>query len=272
MPELPEVETVVRALRSPLVGRTFANFVSLWPRQIVRPDDPAEFKARLLGRTVTAVTRRAKYIVIHLDDEAETLLVHLKMTGHLAVVPGSTPPTSHTRQQLFFTDGDELRFNDTRKFGRLYLVQNPQEVLGQLGPEPLEPTFTPERLAQRLVGKKRVLKPLLLDQTFVAGIGNIYADEALFYAQILPTRSSETLTTEEITRLHQAIQHVLQLGINREGASIDSYIKPDGTKGDMQNAVLVFQRTNFPCYTCATPISRTVLGGRSTHFCPTCQK
>ena len=272
MPELPEVETVVRALRDPLIGRTFSGFVSYWPRQVVKPDDVAELATRINGRTVTAVNRRAKYIVITLDEGAETLIVHLKMTGHLAVVPTHQPVHKHVRNLFHLTGGDDLRFRDTRKFGRIYLVEEPQDVLSKLGPEPLEETFTAALFKSRLHGRTRIIKPLLLDQTIVAGIGNIYADEALFGANIMPTRPTNTLTDSEISHLHASIRHVLQLGIDREGASIDSYIKPDGSKGDMQNAVEVFRRTGAPCYTCHTPIERIVLGGRSTHYCPVCQK
>ena len=271
MPELPEVETVVRALRHPLVGRTLVGLVSSWAKQLVVPDDAAVFTARLAGRTVLAVGRRAKYIVISLDG-GETLIVHLKMTGHLAVERGDSAVHPHTRQRILLADGDELRFRDPRKFGRFYLVRDPAEILGGLGPEPLDEAFTADVLRNLLAGKRRVLKPLLLDQTFIAGIGNIYADEALFGAAVLPTRHSETLTKAEIGRLHASIQHVLRLGIEREGASISNYVKPDGTKGSMQGEVMVFRRTNQPCYTCGTPIQRMVLGGRSTHFCPTCQK
>jgi formamidopyrimidine-DNA glycosylase len=271
MPELPEVETVVRALRNPLVGRTFAGVVSNWPRQIVTPDDVVAFTTRLVGNTAVSVTRRGKYILIDLDG-GETLIVHLKMTGHLAVVPGGEEPHRHVRQRFLLADGDELQFRDTRKFGRLYLVHDPQEIVGKLGPEPLEDGFTAVRLQELFAGRKRVLKPLLLDQTFIAGIGNIYADEALFGAKLLPTRRSDTLTAVEITRLHASIRQALQLGIDREGASISSYVKPDGTKGSMQDEVNVFRRTGFPCYTCGTLIKRIVLGGRSTHFCPSCQQ
>jgi formamidopyrimidine-DNA glycosylase len=158
-----------------------------------------------------------------------------------------------------------------RKFGRVYLVQTPADILGHLGPEPLEDSFTVDVLKERLKGRKRVLKPLLLDQTFVAGIGNIYADEALFYAGLHPERRSDTLSEVEIEALFQAIRKVLTLGIQREGASIDKYVKPDGSKGDMQNAVAVFRRTGEACYQCSTKISRIKLGGRSTHFCTTCQ-
>lgn len=272
MPELPEVETVVRALRQPLVGRTFADFISYWPNQVVVPDDVAQLRARIKGRTVTAVNRRAKYILISLDQGAETLIVHLKMTGHLAVVPRTQPVHPHVRNLFQLTDGDDLRFRDMRKFGRIYLVTDPQEIVGKLGPEPLENSFTTAVFQERLAGRRRILKPLLLDQTIVAGIGNIYADEALFDARLLPTRSADSLSAAEIEALHRAIRKVLRLGIEREGASIDSYVKPDGSKGEMQNAVMVFRRTGYPCYTCGTPIDRIVLAQRSTHFCPSCQK
>ncbi len=272
MPELPEVETVVRALRRPLVGRTFSGLVSGWPRQIVRPDDPAELAARISGRTVTEIRRRAKYIVMALDGGEETLIVHLKMTGHLAVVPGGAPVHPHVRQRFLLRDGDELHFRDPRKFGRVYLVREPEVVLGRLGPEPLADEFTLDRFLALFGTRSRPLKPLLLDQEFIAGIGNIYADEALFAAGLHPERRSDRLTGAEKAALYEAIREVLRLGIAREGASISDYVKPDGTKGEMQEAVMVFRRTGFPCTRCGTPIARMVLGGRSTHFCPSCQK
>ena len=272
MPELPEVETVVRALRDPLVGRTFSEFESYWPNQIVVPDDVEQLRARITGRTVTAISRRAKYIVMTLDGGEETLIVHLKMTGHLAVVPTSKPVHKHVRNLFRLTDGDDLRFRDMRKFGRIYLVTDPDEILAKLGTEPLEDLFTAEVFRQRIAGRTRIIKPLLLDQTIVAGIGNIYADESLFFAKIRPDRHADTLTEAETDLLWAGIRSSLQNGIDREGASIDTYVKPDGTKGDMQNAVSVFRRTGNPCYDCGTPIERIVLAQRSTHFCPICQK
>jgi formamidopyrimidine-DNA glycosylase len=270
MPELPEVETVVRALRRPLLGRTITGARNDWPRHVAVPL-PEELRQRITGRRIEAIDRRGKYLVFTLSDD-ETLIVHLKMTGHLSVVPAETPadPYAHTVFEL--DDGRELRFRDPRKFGRIYLVHDPADVLGPLGPEPLPEDFTAQALEERLRGRKRVLKPLLLDQTFIAGIGNIYADEALFYAGIRPTRRSDTLTGEEIAALHAAIRKVLAMGIEREGASITNYVKPDGQKGDMQNAVSVFRRTGQTCYRCGGPIERIILGGRSTHYCPHCQR
>lgn len=270
MPELPEVETVVRALREPLVGQTFTEVRNYWPRHVATPD-LAELQRRIHGQQVVAIRRRAKYLVFDLSA-GDTLIIHLKMSGHLAVVDRSTPVDKHAHTIFGLANGQELRFRDTRKFGRVYLVADPQIILGKLGPEPLEPEFTPAVLQARLVNRRRVLKPLLLDQTFIAGIGNIYADESLFYARLHPERKSETLTEDDIEQLHAAIQKVLWMGIEREGASIDKYVKPDGSKGDMQNAMAVFRRTGAPCYDCGTAVTRIILGGRSTHFCPTCQQ
>ncbi len=270
MPELPEVETAVRALRAPLIGRTITGARNAWPRHIALPT-PDELRARVVGRRVEAIDRRGKYLVFTLSDD-ETLIVHLKMTGHLSVVPADTPPDPYAHTVFELDDGRELRFRDPRKFGRVYLVHDPADVLGPLGPEPLAGEFSAEALAERLARRRRVLKPLLLDQTFLAGIGNIYADEALFDARLQPTRRSDTLTAEEIAALHAAIQKVLALGIAREGASISTYVKPDGQKGEMQNEVMVFRRTGQSCYNCGGPIERMVLGGRSTHYCPNCQR
>ncbi len=269
MPELPEVETTVRALREPLIGRTITEVRNYWPRHIAAPGFP-ELQRRIHGRSIQAINRRAKYLVFSLSDD-ETLIVHLKMSGHLAVVDQETAPDKYTHTIFGLDNGRELRFRDTRKFGRVYLVQDPMTILGHLGPEPLEPTFTVSVLHKRLQNRRRILKPLLLDQTFIAGIGNIYADEALFYAGLHPERRANTLTQPEITKLHEAIQKVLQMGIEREGASIDMYVKPDGSKGDMQNVMAVFRRTGSSCYHCGDTIHRIKLGGRSTHFCPTCQ-
>ncbi|MBP8949599.1 MAG: bifunctional DNA-formamidopyrimidine glycosylase/DNA-(apurinic or apyrimidinic site) lyase [Candidatus Promineofilum sp.] len=269
MPELPEVETFVRALRRPLVGRTVVAARNDWPRHIAAPP-PDELAARIAGRRIEAIDRRGKYLVFSLSDD-ENLIIHLKMTGHLSVVPADTPPDPYAHTVFALDDGRELRFRDPRKFGRVYLVRDPADVVGPLGPEPLTDEFTADELAARLAKRRRVLKPLLLDQTFIAGIGNIYADEALFDAGLRPTRRSETLSAAEIIALHAAIRKVLALGIAREGASISTYVKADGQKGEMQNEVAVFRRTGQSCYACGGPIERIVLGGRSTHYCPNCQ-
>lgn len=270
MPELPEVETTVRALREPLVGRTFVDVYNDWPRHIATPA-LSELQARIRSRCIEQIDRRGKYLVFSLSG-GENLIIHLKMTGHLSIVDANTPPDVYAHTVFVLDNNQELRFRDTRKFGRVYLVRARQEVLGSLGPEPLEPTFTVETLSRQLQGRKRALKPLLLDQTFIAGVGNIYADEALYYARLHPQRRANSLTLADIEALHASIRKVLRMGIEREGASIDRYLKPDGSKGEMQNAVAVFQRTGKPCYGCERGVvERIVLGGRSTHFCPICQ-
>lgn len=270
MPELPEVETAVRALRPLVIGRTITGFRCQWPRHIDRPAIET-FGQRIVGRTIQDVARRGKYLLFSLDGDL-FLIVHLRMTGHLAVVDAERPIDKHMHTIFELDSGEELRFRDPRKFGRVYLVEDTQDVVGKLGPEPLDSSFTPAQLQSILSGRKRILKPFLLDQTFIAGIGNIYADEALFHARLLPTRSTDSLTAQEIEALHEGIQKVLWEGIAREGASISNYVKPNGEKGDMQNAVQVFRRTGESCYRCQGTVRRMIIGGRSTHFCPGCQK
>jgi formamidopyrimidine-DNA glycosylase len=270
MPELPEVETVARSLRPKLVGRKIVDIRNTWPRHIDRPDY-AGFINRIRGRMITDVSRRGKFLLFPLDN-GETLIIHLRMSGHLAVILPQTPADKHTHTIFELDNGLELRFRDTRKFGRIYLVKNQDEVLGKLGPEPLVEDFSVETLNEIMRGKRRLLKPFLLDQTMIAGIGNIYADEALFYAGLHPRRRTDTLAEWDIKKLHEGIQHVLWLGVQREGASINTYLKPNGEKGNMQEDVKVFRRTGEPCFKCGNPIQRIVLGGRSTHFCENCQK
>lgn len=270
MPELPEVETTVRALREPLIGRTIIDVWNDWPRLIVQPDFD-ELKYRIHNQTVQAISRRAKYLVFHLTHD-EYLIIHLKMSGHLSVVSSDIPRHKHVHTVFILDNGKELRFKDMRKFGRVYLVKDIDALFSKLGPEPLEESFTVDLLKERIKGR-RTIKSVLLDQHVVVGIGNIYADEALFYAGIHPERRADQLAQKDYEKLHAAIQKVLKLGIAREGASIDLYAKPDGSRGDMQNAVAVFRRTGQLCHQCEkSTIERIKLNGRSTHFCPTCQR
>lgn len=270
MPELPEVETTVRALRQPLIGRTITAVTNDWPAHLAT-HDLAALNWQIRDQRIEAINRRAKYLVFSLSG-GDNLIIHLKMSGHLAVEEADAPRHKHVHTIFELDNGQELRFRDMRKFGRVYLVAEPATVLGELGPEPLAADFSPELLQQRLNGRSRAMKPLLLDQQFIAGVGNIYADEALFYAGIHPRRPANSLTKNEIEALFAAIQKVLTMGIEREGASLDLYTKPDGTRGDMQNAVAVFRRAGRPCLHCHTPIERIVMNSRSTHFCPQCQK
>lgn len=270
MPELPEVETVVRGLREPLIGRTVQAMWYDWPRTLHSPD-PTAFATRITGQTFRAVKRRAKYILCETDDEV--LVVHLKMTGRLYVCDDDAHDHAdkwvHFKLQL--DGGQQLRFSDYRKFGRVYLTTNPDELFGKIGPEPLDDAFTPADFKARLKGRSKQIKPLLLDQSFIAGVGNIYADESLHIAQIHPLRRADTLTDDEIERLYHSVRTALADGIAREGASVDWYRKPDGTQGSMQEHLYVYDRAGEPCYTCGTTIEKIKVGQRGTHYCPTCQ-
>ncbi|MCE9613549.1 MAG: bifunctional DNA-formamidopyrimidine glycosylase/DNA-(apurinic or apyrimidinic site) lyase [Lentisphaerae bacterium] len=274
MPELPEVETVVRGLRhGGLIGRRVQSVTVHWPRTIAMPS-AAEFSRRLAGTCITAVTRRAKYIVMTLSS-TDIITVHLRMTGKLLFARTGAPRNPHEHIILALDDGRELRFHDTRKFGRWHLVSDATQVLGHLGPEPLSAAFTPAILAATLRRHRRMLKPLLLDQTVVAGLGNIYVDEALWEAALHPCQSTHAVTTEQAARLHAAIRTVLQRGIRSQGTTLGSgatnFYSVAGRRGRNQDGLMVFRRTGDPCPRCQTPIQRLVVGQRSTHVCPVCQ-
>nr|BAL58006.1 formamidopyrimidine-DNA glycosylase [uncultured Chloroflexota bacterium] len=265
MPELPEVETIVRGLQQPLVGRTFTGVTVLWPASIKTP--LAEFKKRLPGQQIKAITRRGKYLQFHLS-QGDTLLMHLKMSGDLLVEPDHQPLHPHVRTIFTLDNGHQLRFKDMRKFGRIYLVSDPAEVTGKLGPEPLADEFRLEDFKALFRGRKGRLKSLLLNQEFIAGIGNIYADESCFLAGIDPRRPAHTLTETELERLYQAIRQALSRGIMFKGATLDEVYRG----GQFQNHFQVYGRANEPCFNCGSPIQRLVLNGRSTCFCSQCQK
>lgn len=270
MPELPEVETVVRGLRDALVGQTITDIWYNWERTISQPS-PSEFAARIQGQRIERVWRRAKYIVC--DLQHDVFMVHLKMTGRLYLAP----PDVHNEADLWvhfkllLEGGEELRFSDLRKFGKVYLAESVEDVTGNLGPEPLDDEFTPTLFKERLRGRSKVIKSLLMDQTFIAGVGNIYADEALFRAGIHPQRRSDQLSEKDIITLHGTVRQVLQAGIDHEGASINWYRKADGTKGNSQEHFNVYGRTGKSCRTCGQPIEKIRVGQRGTHYCSVCQ-
>lgn len=265
MPELPEVETIVRCLRPELVGRRVLSAGLFWPRTLAAPTMGA-FHQRISGQSIEEVARRAKYI--HMVLSGGHLLIHLRMSGDLLLRPSPCTPEPHDRLHLALDSGQTLAFNDTRKFGRVWLVDDPQDVLGSLGPEPFSGDFTPAGFYQALQTRRRQLKPLLLDQAFLAGMGNIYSDEALHLAGLHPLRQSDTISLNESQKLFEAIRAVLQIGIENNGASIDWVYRG----GSFQNHFRVYGRTGLPCPICANPIERIVVGQRSTHFCPTCQE
>jgi formamidopyrimidine-DNA glycosylase len=270
MPELPEVETVVRALREPLAGRTITDLRYDWARTYAEPDAP-QFADRIRGQQVQRVGRRGKYILVALKPD--TLIVHLRMTGRLYVVPDDADDYADQWLRGIFQldNAHQLRFSDSRKFGRCWLVDDPQRVVGKLGPEPLDDTFTLDVFHELMTGRRGRLKPLLLDQHVIAGIGNIYADEALFRARLHPLRPADTLDAGDRARLHEAIRHVLRDGIAREGASVNWYRKPDGTKGSAQHGLQVYNQQGRPCPRCGHPVEKLVVGQRGTHICPVCQ-
>lgn len=270
MPELPEVETVVRGLREPLIGRTVHG---MWQdsARTIHFADPDAFAARIQGQTFRSVERRAKYILCQL--EGDILVIHLGMTGRLYVVP-DTAQTDADRWLHFSLQLDnstQLRFSDARKFGFVSLTPSFDTIAPKLGPEPLEDAFTPEILRERLAGHSKSIKALLLDQSFVAGVGNIYADEALYRARISPLRPANQLTDAEITALHSAIRDVLNLGIIQEGASVSWYRKADGEPGEAQHYLYAYGRDGEPCERCGETIVKIRVAQRGTHYCPSCQ-
>jgi formamidopyrimidine-DNA glycosylase len=271
MPELPEVETIVRALRNggrgdvSVLNRRIQSVDLRWIKTLAMPDAD-DFTARLTGQQITDVSRRGKYVVIHLENAY--LLIHLRMSGDLRVQSPPLPPSApHDRLNIDFTDGFRLVFNDTRKFGRVWLTDDPEIVTGSLGPEPLNGSLLPEKFFYNLHSKKKYIKSLLLDQSFLAGLGNIYVDESLFRAGIHPLRTSNSLSRDESNRLLKAIGETLTDGIQNNGASIDWVYRG----GEFQNNFRVYQQTGKPCVVCGTPIERIVSGQRGTHFCPKCQ-
>ena len=276
MPELPEVETIARALRDgtqvspegesgfPLPGREILGAHLLWERTLAEPS-PRKFCRQIVGQSFQDVSRRGKFLIFELSSDV--MLVHLRMTGDLYIESGDKPYATHHRLVLDLDGNRRLAFNDTRKFGRVWLINDPAHVLGELGPEPLDANFGSTEFFRRLHTRRRQIKPLLLDQKFLAGVGNIYADEALFRARIHPQTLADQLTLAQAERLLAAIRRVLEEGILRNGASIDWAYRG----GEFQNHFQVYGRSEEECFRCGGPISRITVGQRSTHFCPHCQ-
>ena len=282
MPELPEVETVARDLRGLVVGARIADVRVSWIRTL-RSQDAAAFRAATVGRTILGTSRRAKLVVLDLDDGG-AITIHLKMTGQLFVVPAPQALDPYVRLVIAFEDGRELRFRDIRKFGRVGVARRDPAAGGDLrgelggpktfkgfGPEPLEAAFTVRAFNRRLRARKGRLKPLLMDQGFIAGVGNIYADEALWAARLHPLRTAGSLRPADPGRLYRELRRILAEAVARRGSSVDDYTAPEGD-GSMQELLLVYQRAGEPCARCGRPIRRIVVGGRATHFCSWCQR
>lgn len=283
VPELPEVETIVRDLRRLVVGKRIADFVAEW-RGVTGVEPPELVAARVRGARITGTRRRGKFAVLDLDT-GESLIISLRMTGQLLSRSPAAPEDRFVRARFPFAEGGELRFADTRKFGRIVLA--PSDTISdevreasreaqlheRLGIEPLSPAFTLERFAALLRTRPRSqLKPLLLDQTFIAGIGNIYANEALFRARIHPLRRAATLRAPQVRALHAGIVEALRRAIALRGSSIDDYRDGRGRRGRMQREFLVHGREGEPCVRCGRLVRKSYVGGRGTYWCAGCQR
>jgi formamidopyrimidine-DNA glycosylase len=267
VPELPEVETIRAELAPRLEGRTLERVEILDPR-LTRPFDLFEVAEELEGDRVTAVERRGKYLLLRLESGL-ALLVHLRMTGSFGFAP-----TSHERAVLELDDGTRLAYRDVRRFGTWLVLEGVElepYLAAKNGPEPLGPRFTSGWLAAQLERRRAPLKAVLLDQRVVAGLGNIYADEALWRARLNPMRPANAVEPEEARRLHRAIRAALATGIDRQGSTLRDYATPEGSTGSMQEEFRVYGREGDPCPRCRTPIAKARVGGRGTWYCPRCQ-
>jgi formamidopyrimidine-DNA glycosylase len=270
VPELPEVETIVRGLAGSIAGKTIARAEIRLPKMAVAPPGVG-FARAVAGRRITGLRRRGKYAVLELDS-GRALVTSLRMTGRLVVQGPAEPDYPGTHVVLWFSDGTRLSFADVRTFGRMRLVEGGEAWDRDLGPEPLSRGFTPEAFIGMLAGRTTPIKALLLDQRRVAGIGNIYACEALWEARIRPSRPAKALTKPAIRRLHRAVVNVLNRAIDLRGTSVDDYVDAGGLRGGFQNVLSVYGRLGQPCVRCGTAIVRTVLGQRGTWWCRTCQR
>jgi formamidopyrimidine-DNA glycosylase len=281
MPELPEVETIVRDLRPQLTGRRIESVVITRDRQVrdrvFRYPTGLQFARRLRRRTITSVERRGKYIVMHLDQNGQRFVVHLGMTGHLRVWEPEDVAVKHTHLRALLDSGLELRYDDPRQFGRLLLGTQEEMIAARafparLGPEPIHGDLTEAEFEKLIRARRRPVKSALLDQSFLAGVGNIYADEACFRAGIRPSRWTHQLTARERRALYTAIQDVLETSIAARGSSVINYVDAFGVRGANQEKLLVYGRSGEPCLRCGTPLQGTRLAGRGTVYCRTCQR
>ncbi|HEY5161040.1 MAG TPA: bifunctional DNA-formamidopyrimidine glycosylase/DNA-(apurinic or apyrimidinic site) lyase [Gaiellaceae bacterium] len=273
MPELPEVESIRRSLEPLVCGLQIARAEILDPR-LVQPEQASDISPRLEGERISRLERRGKHLLLRLES-GKTLVVHLRMTGSLQHRPKGSDPLPYERARLWLEDGSELAYRDVRRFGTWRLldaVELESYLAARVGPEPLEPDFSPELLRGRLAGRRTALKAALLDQRTLAGLGNIYVDEALWSARLHPATAAGSLSRQAILRLHGAIRETLELGIARQGATLRDYALPDGESGSMQHEFRVYGRGGEPCERCGTAISKTRIAGRGTWFCPRCQR
>jgi formamidopyrimidine-DNA glycosylase len=273
MPELPEVESVRRRLAPLLEHRRFER-VSISDPRLTRPFEPGEVAAELEGERVRSLERRGKYLIVRFES-GRSLLIHLRMTGSLRHGDaGTLPDDPYRRAVVRLDDGSDVAYRDVRRFGTWLLLEPGAAepyLQARVGDEPLDSLFTAARLGERLAGRRTSLKAALLDQRTLAGLGNIYVDEALWRARLNPLRLAAGLDRDELRRLHRGIRAALEHGLARQGSTLRDYRLPDGSGGSMQDEFRVYGRREEPCYRCGTPIARTQVGGRTTWFCPTCQ-
>ncbi|WP_028609994.1 DNA-formamidopyrimidine glycosylase [Paenibacillus harenae] len=273
MPELPEVETVRRTLIELVAGKRIQAVTVNLPRIIQRPAEPEQFAGALAGQQIETIERRGKFLRIILDGLV--LVSHLRMEGRYGVFGSDEPVEKHTHVIFHFDDGTELRYKDVRQFGTMHLFERGRELelppLNKLGIEPLEESFTLEALRGKLAKRTTKLKPLLLNQEYIVGLGNIYVDEALFQARIHPERTPDTLKPAEWKKLYEAIRVTLARAVEAGGSSIKSYVNGQGEMGMFQHELLVYGRKGDPCPSCARPIEKFTVGGRGTHICGKCQ-
>ena len=274
MPELPEVETIVADLRPHLVGRRIVRCELHFPT-IVRHPEPESFVDSVVGLRIEALRRRGKYILAGLEGGA-LLVVHLGMSGQLRLVDPETPVAPHTHATFDLDDGRQLRYRDPRRFGRLLFGTEDELItsraMPRLGPEPIDTDFGAEDLYVRLRRRRAPLKAVLLDQSTIAGVGNIYADESLHRARLRPDRRAASLSRVSVRRLHEALREALEIAIVNRGSSVDSYRDAWGDVGSQQEQLLVYGRAGEPCFTCGRPLALVRIAGRSTVFCRRCQR
>ena len=268
MPELPEVETIRRDLSPHLVGKSFVGLTLNWPKTVQIPSIEA-FKRELIGQTIRELGRRGKYLILRLKS-GDFLILHLRMSGSLLIESGCEADP-YTRTVFHFDDGSRLCFRDPRKLGVMWLVKDESEVVGKLGPEPLDSSFTFDVFRKRVGRRSAPIKAVLCDQGIVAGVGNMYADEALFAAGIHPLRPANRLSKGEIERLYTAIRQTLERAIDCCGASVSDYQRPGGQPGTAQSVFKVAHCGGEPCPSCGTSIERIPIRQRGSYFCPRCQ-
>ncbi|MCT2537191.1 DNA-formamidopyrimidine glycosylase [Aquibacillus koreensis] len=274
MPELPEVETIRKTLRQLVLNKTIKEVSVFWPKMIKQPDDVEIFKQMLEGQTILEIGRKGKFLLFELTDYI--LVSHLRMEGKYGVFNEKESVLKHTHVVFHFTDGHELRYNDVRKFGTMHLFEKGEELtnkpLSQIGPDPFEESFHFDTFYEKVKKSERAIKNILLDQTVIAGLGNIYVDETLYKAGIHPLRKGNSLSKEEAERIQRYATETLAEAVEQGGTTIRSYVNSQGQIGMFQQQLFVYGQENKPCKNCGSPIEKMKVNGRGTHLCLTCQK